>query len=428
VANPGCYPTATQLGFLPLVEAGCIDLDHLIADAKSGVSGAGRKAEIGILFSEASDNFKAYGVPGHRHLPEIRQGLARAAGRDVGLTFVPHLTPMIRGIHSTLYARITRDEDFQACSSGATPTSPSWTCCRRNRIPRRARCAPPIPAASPCIARRAVTRWCPFGHRQPGQGGGRAGGAEHEPDVWSRRMFGSFASSRLALTLRRLRGRFGISAPRVAIRTHLPWYWRALSVIVVLSGVSLALAGWIYDAGRRFAGFHQVASEHEIAEMRERLAKLESELEGARKVANSSESRLRIESTAQERLAAQIKALEEENTRLKADLATFESLAGEPGRQVRTRDQPAADCSRRRRTVPLSPSAGPNRRQKGQGIQRHDSARRHRATRQETVMMQFPAAGDPAAGQYQVNFRHFRRLEGTSRWPPRPAFCGSRRA
>jgi N-acetyl-gamma-glutamyl-phosphate reductase len=114
VANPGCYPTATQLGFLPLVEAGCIDLDHLIADAKSGVSGAGRKAEIGILFSEASDNFKAYGVPGHRHLPEIRQGLARAAGKDVGLTFVPHLTPLIRGIHSTLYARITREEDFQA--------------------------------------------------------------------------------------------------------------------------------------------------------------------------------------------------------------------------------------------------------------------------------------------------------------------------
>ena len=114
VANPGCYPTATQLGFLPLVEAGCIDLDHLIADAKSGVSGAGRKAEIGILFAEAADNFKAYGVAGHRHLPEIRQGLARAAGKDVGLTFVPHLTPMIRGIHATLYARITREEDFQA--------------------------------------------------------------------------------------------------------------------------------------------------------------------------------------------------------------------------------------------------------------------------------------------------------------------------
>ncbi len=114
VANPGCYPTAVQLGFLPLLEAGIVDADHLIADAKSGVSGAGRKAEIGTLFSEASDSLKAYGVPGHRHLPEIRQGLARAAQHEVGLTFVPHLTPMIRGIHATLYARLTKDADVQA--------------------------------------------------------------------------------------------------------------------------------------------------------------------------------------------------------------------------------------------------------------------------------------------------------------------------
>ncbi|OGA73540.1 MAG: N-acetyl-gamma-glutamyl-phosphate reductase [Betaproteobacteria bacterium RIFCSPLOWO2_12_FULL_66_14] len=113
VANPGCYPTAVQLGFLPLVESGAVDLDHLIADAKSGVSGAGRKAEMHILFSEASDNFAAYGVPGHRHLPEISQGLSGVAGRPVGLTFVPHLTPMIRGIHATLYARITKALDFQ---------------------------------------------------------------------------------------------------------------------------------------------------------------------------------------------------------------------------------------------------------------------------------------------------------------------------
>lgn len=114
VANPGCYPTAVQLGFLPLVEAGLVDLDYLIADAKSGVSGAGRKAEVHTLFSEASDNFKAYGVPGHRHLPEIRQGLSIAAKRQVGLTFVPHLTPMIRGIHATLYARVTQEADFQS--------------------------------------------------------------------------------------------------------------------------------------------------------------------------------------------------------------------------------------------------------------------------------------------------------------------------
>jgi N-acetyl-gamma-glutamyl-phosphate reductase len=114
IANPGCYPTAVQLGFLPLIEAGCVDLAHLIADAKSGVSGAGRKAETHILHAEAADNFKAYGVGGHRHHPEISQGLARAAGREVNLVFVPHLTPMIRGIHATLYAQLTKEVDLQA--------------------------------------------------------------------------------------------------------------------------------------------------------------------------------------------------------------------------------------------------------------------------------------------------------------------------
>lgn len=114
VANPGCYPTAVQLGFLPLVESGAVDVSTLIADAKSGVSGAGRKAEVHTLFAESADSFKAYGVPGHRHLPEISQGLAAMAKRPVGLTFVPHLTPMIRGIHATLYARLTQDIDVQS--------------------------------------------------------------------------------------------------------------------------------------------------------------------------------------------------------------------------------------------------------------------------------------------------------------------------
>lgn len=114
IANPGCYPTAVQLGFLPLLEAGVVEVGSLIADAKSGVSGAGRKAEIPALFAEAGDNFKAYGVAGHRHLPEIRQGLALVTGGDVGLTFVPHLTPLIRGIHATLYGKLTRDVDLQA--------------------------------------------------------------------------------------------------------------------------------------------------------------------------------------------------------------------------------------------------------------------------------------------------------------------------
>jgi N-acetyl-gamma-glutamyl-phosphate reductase len=114
IANPGCYPTAVQLGFIPLIEAGAIETGSLIADAKSGVSGAGRKAEIPALFAEAGDNFKAYGVAGHRHLPEIKQGLGNVLGADVGLTFVPHLTPLIRGIHATLYGKLTRDIDLQA--------------------------------------------------------------------------------------------------------------------------------------------------------------------------------------------------------------------------------------------------------------------------------------------------------------------------
>jgi N-acetyl-gamma-glutamyl-phosphate reductase len=113
IANPGCYPTSVQLGFLPLIEHDVVDQEHLIADAKSGVSGAGRKAELGILFSEAADNFKAYSVAGHRHLPEITQGLSAVAKRKIGLTFVPHLTPLIRGIHATLYARLTKQVDLQ---------------------------------------------------------------------------------------------------------------------------------------------------------------------------------------------------------------------------------------------------------------------------------------------------------------------------
>jgi N-acetyl-gamma-glutamyl-phosphate reductase len=114
VANPGCYPTAVQLGFLPLVRNKLVDVRHLIADAKSGVSGAGRKAEVHTLFAEAADNFKAYGVMGHRHHPEISQGLAAMAGTGVGLIFTPHLTPMIRGIHATLYAALSGDVDLQA--------------------------------------------------------------------------------------------------------------------------------------------------------------------------------------------------------------------------------------------------------------------------------------------------------------------------
>lgn len=104
IAVPGCYPTSVQLALLPLLENGLIETTGIIADCKSGVSGAGRQASIGGLFCEAGESMKAYAVSGHRHLPEIKQGLTGIANEDVNLTFIPHLTPMIRGIHSTVYA------------------------------------------------------------------------------------------------------------------------------------------------------------------------------------------------------------------------------------------------------------------------------------------------------------------------------------
>lgn len=116
VACPGCYPTSIILACLPLLEAGVIAADSLIASSASGISGAGRQAKIDNLLAEASDSFKAYGVAGHRHLPEIEQALKSISGPDVGqtqLTFVPHLLPIIRGMHSTLYAKLEKPVDLQ---------------------------------------------------------------------------------------------------------------------------------------------------------------------------------------------------------------------------------------------------------------------------------------------------------------------------
>jgi len=115
VANPGCYPTAIQLGFLPLLENDIINPSLLIADAKSGVSGAGRKASLATQYCKVNDSFKAYSVGGRRHLPEIKQGLNKICSSRFELVFVPHLAPMSRGIHATLYATLAIPEvDLQA--------------------------------------------------------------------------------------------------------------------------------------------------------------------------------------------------------------------------------------------------------------------------------------------------------------------------
>ena len=140
VANPGCYPTAIQLGFLPLLEQNLVMADSLIADAKSGVSGAGRKEAMASQFCETADSFNAYSVNGHRHLPEIKQSLQAISSEAINLVFVPHLTPLIRGIHATLYATLKdtsvdlqqlfeqryRDEPFvDVMDAGAQPNTSS---------------------------------------------------------------------------------------------------------------------------------------------------------------------------------------------------------------------------------------------------------------------------------------------------------------
>ncbi len=115
IANPGCYPTAVQLGLIPLLKNNVIDPGSLIADVKSGVSGAGRKASMGTLLCEVSENMKAYAITGHRHQPEIVQGLNVYSETPVNLTFMPHLTPMIRGIQASLYASLLKnDVDLQS--------------------------------------------------------------------------------------------------------------------------------------------------------------------------------------------------------------------------------------------------------------------------------------------------------------------------
>jgi N-acetyl-gamma-glutamyl-phosphate reductase len=106
VACPGCYPTAIQLGFMPLLEHRLVDTGHLIASAASGASGGGKGAKVPMLLAESGESFKAYAAGGHRHLPEIEQGLSDIAGESVQATFVPHLIPMVRGIHASLYGTL----------------------------------------------------------------------------------------------------------------------------------------------------------------------------------------------------------------------------------------------------------------------------------------------------------------------------------
>lgn len=215
--------------------------------------------------------------------------------------------------------------------------------------------------------------------------------------------------------LKRFRQRFGISAPRMTVQTHVAWYWRMLGLVVMLS-CSFALAAWIYDAGRRFAGFDSSEAQQELSQLREIVGRLTAEAEGLRASVNASESKLQIERTAQTQLARQAKALEDENARLKEDLAFFENLIPSENRDNtllvnRFRvDAGALPGEYRYRLLLLQ---GGRRDKPFQGslqllVTLQDGAK--------DAIITLPEAG--AAQAYKISFKYFQRVEGTFRVPP----------
>jgi len=232
----------------------------------------------------------------------------------------------------------------------------------------------------------------------------------------------AFANSRLALILRRLRGRFGISAPRVAVRAHIPWHWRALSYVFFLI-MAVILAGWVYDTGRRFAGYDRHMTEQELDDLRGKVANLESEAEHLRSVSNASESTLQIERTSQQRLSEQAKRLEIENGRLKEDMAAFENLASGSEKSVgigihRLQVEPDSSAEGRYHYRLLLSAAGL---QSDREFKGHLQLGVTALQNGKTVILTIPDAGSADAAKYLVNFKYFRRIEGNVTLPPNTA-------
>ena len=226
------------------------------------------------------------------------------------------------------------------------------------------------------------------------------------------------ARSRFALALRRLRGRFGIAAPRVAVHTPVPWYWRLLGAAVVLGG-ALAMAGWMYDAGRRIAGFDRSESESEITSLRDKVTQLEEEVARLRSAANASESHLQIDRATVQRLTEQVRILELEKSELKENLAVFENLAAGGGNMAgpslgRLRIEPDATPGHYRYRV-LASISGNAARQEFKGVlQFHVTVQEANGG---SAIIVLPRPGDPDAGSFSFSFRAFRSLEGNFRVP-----------
>lgn len=222
------------------------------------------------------------------------------------------------------------------------------------------------------------------------------------------------ATAGTSVKLKRLRQRFGISAPKLSIRTHVAWYWRVLAMVAVLS-VSLAFAAWIYDAGRRIAGFHSGESDREIQSLRERVTSLDEELRKLRSIVGSSDSSLQIERATQQQLARQVKSLESENAGLKQDLSFFEALipasesAGEVGVKIsRLRIEPESLSGQYRYRMLLVHNGG-------------RQAKEFRGTLQllvkvqqagKDVMITIPSEAEQGSQRFNFEIKHFQRTEG----------------
>jgi hypothetical protein len=217
-----------------------------------------------------------------------------------------------------------------------------------------------------------------------------------------------------------LRRRFGIAAPRVAVHSTLPWYWRWLGIAALL-GISAVSAAWIYDAGRRFAGFDQSEVQEELNRVTRELDSARAELEGLRAVANAADSRLSIERTAQQKLAQQIRALEQDHARVREELATFESMLTSEARSGHApaiyRFKVESDVlpgEYRYRLLLVTPSSRRERDFNGRlelVVSLQEGG--------QNVMMSFPEQADGNAAAFRLAFKYFRRVEGTFRVNPK---------
>ena len=219
---------------------------------------------------------------------------------------------------------------------------------------------------------------------------------------------------------KKLRRHFGIAAPRVEIHSQIPWYWRWVGIALLL-GISAASAAWIYDAGRRFAGFDHSEVQQELNRVRSELQDARAELDRLRALANAADSRLSIERTAQQKLAQQIRALEQENTQVRAELATLEGMLSSEARNASAlsiysfKVQPdVLPGEYRYRLLLVTPSSRRERDFNGRlelVVSLQDGG--------QNVMMTFPEQADAGAAAFRLAFKYFRRVEGTFRVNPK---------